>query len=86
MNKLQRYYLAQTLPVFLLIMAGLTLVALLSQSLSQLDLLFERGQSAGTFLGIAILATPQIMSVIVPVAIFAATASAYTRIDRKSVV
>jgi lipopolysaccharide export system permease protein len=82
MNKLQRYYLLQTLPVFLLIMAGLTLVALLSQSLSQLDLLFERGQSAGTFLGISLLATPQIMSVIVPVGLFAATASAYTRMHQ----
>jgi lipopolysaccharide export system permease protein len=82
MNKLQRYYFLQTLPVFLLIMAGLTLVALLSQSLSQLDLLFERGQSAGTFLGISLLATPQIMSVIVPVGLFAATASAYTRMHQ----
>jgi lipopolysaccharide export system permease protein len=82
MNKLQRYYFWQTLPVFLLIMAGLTLVALLSQSLSQLDLLFERGQSAGTFLGISLLATPQIMSVIVPVGLFAATASAYTRMHQ----
>jgi lipopolysaccharide export system permease protein len=82
MNKLQRYYFLQTLPVFLLIMAGLTLVALLSQSLSQLDLLFERGQSAGTFIGISLLATPQIMSVIVPVGLFAATASAYTRMHQ----
>jgi lipopolysaccharide export system permease protein len=82
MNKLQRYYFMQTLPVFLLIMAGLTLVALLSQSLSQLDLLFERGQSAGTFIGISLLATPQIMAVIVPVGLFAATASAYTRMHQ----
>ena len=82
MNKLQRYYFAQTLPLFLLIMAGLTLVALLSQSLSQLDLLFERGQSAATFLGISVLATPQIMSVIVPVGLFAATTLAYTRMHQ----
>jgi lipopolysaccharide export system permease protein len=82
MNKLQRYYFFQTLPVFLMVMAGLTLVALLSQSLSQLDLLFERGQSAATFLGISLLATPQIMSVIVPVGLFAATVSAYTRMHQ----
>jgi lipopolysaccharide export system permease protein len=82
MNRLQRYYFMQTLPVFLLIMAGLTLVALLSQSLSQLDLLFERGQSTGTFIGISLLATPQIMSVIVPVGLFAATVSAYTRMHQ----
>ena len=44
MNKLQRYYFGQLVPVFLLIMVGLTLIALLTQSLSQLDLLFERGQ------------------------------------------
>jgi lipopolysaccharide export system permease protein len=82
MNKLQRYYFAQTLPLFLLIMAGLTLVALLSQSLSQLDLLFERGQSAGTFLGISLLATPQIMSVIVPIGLFAAVTSSYARMHQ----
>jgi lipopolysaccharide export system permease protein len=82
MNKLQRYYFAQSLPLFLLIMAGLTLVALLSQSLSQLDLLFERGQSAGTFLGISLLATPQIMSVIVPIGLFAAITSSYSRMHQ----
>jgi lipopolysaccharide export system permease protein len=82
MNKLQRYYFTQTLPLFLLIMAGLTLVALLSQSLSQLDLLFERGQSAGTFLGISLLATPQIMAIIVPIGLFAAVASSYTRMHQ----
>lgn len=82
MNKLQRYYFAQTLPLFLLIMAGLTLVALLSQSLSQLDLLFERGQSAGTFLGISLLATPQIMAVIVPIGLFAAVTSSYSRMHQ----
>jgi lipopolysaccharide export system permease protein len=82
MNKLQRYYFSQTLPLFLLIMAGLTLVALLSQSLSQLDLLFERGQSASTFLGISLLATPQIMAVILPVGLFAAVASAYSRMHQ----
>jgi lipopolysaccharide export system permease protein len=47
-----------------------------------LDLLFERGQSAGTFLGISLLAIPQIMSVIVPVGLFAATASGYTRMHQ----
>jgi lipopolysaccharide export system permease protein len=82
MNKLQTYYLLQILPIFFIIMVGLTLVALLSQSLSQLDLLFERGQSAGTFLGISLLAVPQIMSVIVPVGLFAATASTYTRMHQ----
>jgi lipopolysaccharide export system permease protein len=74
MNKLQRYYLGQTLPLFLLVMAG--------QSLSQLDLLFERGQSAGTFLGISLLATPQIMSVVVPIGLFAAITSSYARMHQ----
>jgi lipopolysaccharide export system permease protein len=82
MNKLQRYYFGQTLPLFLLVMAGLTLVALLSQSLSQLDLLFERGQSAGTFIGISLLATPQIMAIVFPIGLFAAVASSYTRMHQ----
>ena len=57
-------------------------MALLSQSLSQLDLLFERGQSAGTFFGISLLATPQIMSVILPVGLFAAITLAYSRMHQ----
>lgn len=82
MNKLQRYYFGQLLPVFALIMVGLTLVALLTQSLSQLDLLFERGQSAATFLGISLLATPQIMAVVMPVGLFAAVAWTYVRLHQ----
>jgi lipopolysaccharide export system permease protein len=82
MNKLQRYYFGQLVPVFLLIMVGLTLIALLTQSLSQLDLLFERGQSAATFLGISLLATPQIMAIVMPVGLFAAVSWTYSRLHQ----
>ena len=82
MNKLQRYYFYQLVPVFALILLGLTLIALLTQSLSQLDLLFERGQSAATFIGISLLATPQIMAVVMPVALFAAVAWTFGRLHQ----
>jgi lipopolysaccharide export system permease protein len=82
MNKLQLYYFFQLVPVFALSLLGLTLIALLTQSLSQLDLLFERGQSAATFIGISLLAMPQVMTVVMPVALFAAVAWAYGRLHQ----
>ena len=82
MNKLQSYYFSKLVPVFVMITLGLTLIALMTQSLSQLDLLFERGQSAGTFLGISLLATPQIMAVTMPVALFSAVAWTYSRLHQ----
>ncbi|GIU66005.1 LptF/LptG family permease [Candidatus Phycosocius spiralis] len=82
MNKLQLYYFYQLVPVISLILIGLTLIALLTQSLSQLDLLFERGQSAMTFIGISFLATPQIMAIVMPVALFLAVAWTYGRLHQ----
>ncbi len=80
MTKLQRYILFILLPPFLTIVTGLALLAIMTQSLTQLDMLIERGQSIWTVLNISLLATPQFMAVVAPVAIFATISTVYTRL------
>lgn len=80
MTKLQNYILFILLPPFLTIVTGLALLAIMTQSLTQLDMLIERGQSIWTVLNISLLATPQFMAVVAPVAIFATISTVYTRL------
>jgi lipopolysaccharide export system permease protein len=80
MFHVQRYLFGQLLGPFAAILAGLTLVAMLTQSLSQMDLLIERGQSPLTLMAISALAAPQFMAVVCPIALFAAVASTYNRL------
>ena len=80
MTKLQKYILFILLPPFLTIVTGLALLAIMTQSLTQLDMLIERGQSIWTVLNISLLATPQFMAIVAPVAIFATVSTVYTRL------
>ena len=80
MYRLQQYLFRQLLAPFAVILAGLTLVAMLTQSLSQMDLLLERGQSPLTLLSISALAAPQFMAVVCPIALFAAVCVTYNRL------
>jgi lipopolysaccharide export system permease protein len=82
MSRLQKYFFAQLLPTFGLTLVGLTLIAILTQSLTQLDLLIERGQSPWTFIIISLLSVPQVMSVVVPIALFVAVSATYARLHR----
>lgn len=59
---------------------GLSLLAILTQSLTQLDLLVERGQSPFTLLYISLLATPQFMAIVSPIALFATATTVYSRL------
>jgi lipopolysaccharide export system permease protein len=80
MLKLQKYILGLLIGPFLAITIGLSLLALLTQSLTQLDLIVERGQSPFTILSISILSTPQFMAVVAPVALFASAILVYGRL------
>ncbi|MEK7661106.1 MAG: LptF/LptG family permease, partial [Pseudomonadota bacterium] len=80
MSKLQRYIFFQMLPSFLAVTIGLSVLAILTQSLTQLDLLIERGQSPLTLLSISLLATPQFMAIVSPIALFATAATIYSRL------
>ena len=80
MRLIDRYLLRQLLGPTLLATAALTGVALLSQSLSGLDLIVNQRQSALVFLKITLLYMPQLINMIMPIAIFVATLVALNRL------
>src|SRR5712675_1256483 len=80
MRLIDRYLLKQLLGPTLLATAALTGVALLSQSLSGLDLIVNQRQSAWVFLKITVLYMPQLINMILPIAIFVATLVALNRL------
>lgn len=79
MTLFQRYMFRQLLWPFLGSMIALSGLALLTQSLSNLDLIAERGDTALAFLMITLLAMPQVVSLLLPVAVFIACAIALNR-------
>lgn len=81
MRTLDRYIFRQTLIPVLGAVAALTAIALLSQSLSQFDLIVERGQSTWTFLRITLLSLPQLAGTIFPIALFVGSLVALTRLQ-----
>ena len=76
---LERYLLRQLLIPTLLALAALTVVAFLSQSLSALNLIVDERQSLGVFVKVTVLALPELVSLILPVAVFVAAAIALNR-------
>ncbi|MDI7774573.1 LptF/LptG family permease [Asticcacaulis sp. EMRT-3] len=81
MRTLDRYIFRQTLVPVLGALAALTAIALLSQSLTQFDLVVERGQSGWTFLRITLLSLPQLAGTIFPIALFVGSLVALTRLQ-----
>lgn len=84
MPLLQRYLWTQALWPSLLALAALALLALLTQSLQTLDLIVENRQSALTFLKITALALPQLIGIILPLAVFMASLHALNRLNTDS--
>ena len=84
MTLLQRYFWTQALYPLLLSLAALSALALLTQSLQTLDLIVENRQSGLTFLYITILALPQLISIIMPLAVFTSTLYALNRLNMDS--
>jgi lipopolysaccharide export system permease protein len=81
MNLLERYLLRQiTVPVLAAI-AALTAVGLLSESLSALTLIVERGQSPWVLIEVTLLNMPQLISLILPVAVFVGALLALNRLQ-----
>ena len=76
MSGFQRYLFRNVLRTLLAIVGGLALIALLTTGLQQINQIVENRQSTGVFLWVSVLATPQIISLMLPVAIFIATAAA----------
>lgn len=84
MTLLQRYFWRQALVPLLISLTALAALALLTQSLSTLDLIVENRQSALTFFYITILALPQLIAIIMPLAVFMAVLYAMNRLNMDS--
>ena len=84
MTLLQGYFWKQALYPLLLSLAALAALALLTQSLQTLDLIVENRQSGLTFLYITLLALPQLIAIIMPLAVFMATLYALNRLNMDS--
>jgi lipopolysaccharide export system permease protein len=80
MRLIQRYLFRQILGAALLATAALTGVAVLTSSLSALDILVDDRQSPLIFAEITLLATPQILAMILPLAICVAGLVALNRL------
>ena len=80
MRLIDRYLLRQMLGPTLLATAALTGVALLSQSLAGLDLIVNQRQSAMVFLKVTLLYMPQLINMILPIAVFVAALVALNRL------
>jgi len=80
MTLFQRYLFRQALWPFLTAIAALAGLALLTQSLSNIGLIAERGETAAVFAYITVLAVPQLVALLFPIAVFLACVSALNRL------
>jgi len=80
-NVLQSYFLRETLRPLVLTAVVMAALALLTQSLSSLDLVIENRAGLIAFLKITSLTLPQLLSIILPFAVFVAVAFAVQRLQ-----
>ena len=80
MTLIERYLFRQLLIPTLMTLAVLTAVAFLSQSLSALDLIVDQRQGLVVFLQATLLALPELVSLILPIAVFVAAVLALNRL------
>ena len=81
MNLIDRYLFKQLLGPTLLAVVSLTGVMLLSGSLEFLDLIVNQGQTTAVFVKLTLLGLPGLVSMMLPIAIFAASLVALNRLQ-----
>jgi lipopolysaccharide export system permease protein len=88
MRRIDRYILRQLTGPFLFFTATLTGVIWLTQSLRFVDLIINKGLSAGLFFYLTLLILPGVWALILPIALFASVLYTYYRLsaDRELVV
>lgn len=84
MNRLQRYIFMQTLKPLLLITLCVTGVVWLTQVLQQVDFMVKDGASLGAFVKVILLLTPNLLAVLTPFTLFAATLFILNRLKNDS--
>lgn len=81
----QRYLFRNVLRTLIAIVGGLALIAILTQGLSQIqDTIVQNRSSMLTFLWASLLATPQIIALLLPIALFIATCAALNVAHREN--
>jgi len=80
MRLIERYFFRQLLGPTFLATTALCAVALLGRSLSELEIIVDQRQSALIFLKIIALALPQLLNLILPIAVFVAALVALNRL------
>lgn len=84
MKLFQRYAFRQAQWPFLVTLTALTGLAILTQSLSNINLVADRGETLFVFLWVTILAVPQVVALLMPIAVFIACAIALNRMMSES--
>jgi lipopolysaccharide export system permease protein len=82
MSGFQRYLFLNVLKTLLAFVGGLAMIALLTQGLSQIELIVENHQTMLTYLWVSVLAAPQIVALLLPIALFFATCWGLNRLHR----
>lgn len=80
MTQLIAYIFRHMLITLLAVAAALAAIALLSQSLGALDLIVDQRQSADIFLKVTLLALPQLVALVLPIATFVGVLIALNRL------
>ena len=83
MTLIQRYLFRQIGVPVVAACAALAGIGLLSQSLDQLEVIVERGQSVWVMVKLTLLALPQLFSVILPIGLFVGALIALARLQRE---
>ena len=86
--RIDRYVIRQIVAAMLIVVVSLTCVIWLSQSLRFIDMIVNRGLPLATFIYFTVLLMPTWLSLVLPIACFAATMFVYNRMsgDRELVV
>ncbi len=88
MDSFSRYVFRQLTVGMILVTTGLTAVIWLSQSLRFVDMIVNRGLTAGMFMYLTMLLLPNFLTIILPIALFTVVVFTYSRMigDRELVV
>jgi lipopolysaccharide export system permease protein len=84
MNTISAYVFRQALGPLLAILGALAAIAILTQGLNQLDILSTNRRAGFAFAWVTILALPQLISLILPMAVFIAVVYALNRMHSES--
>jgi lipopolysaccharide export system permease protein len=84
MNTFSAYVFRQAMGPLLAILGALAAIAILTQGLNQLDLIVSNREAGFAFAWVTFLAVPQLVSLILPLAVFFAVAYALNRMQTES--